>query len=652
MTTAIADDTRQAIKEEWSLFDRVARAPRFRTMREFAEEEIVLPNGPYRGMRFNGDRQPFAGLFLDAVDSGLWNRFAAVGPTQSGKTLVCYVIPILYHLFEMKETVICGVPDMNVAADKWREDIKPVIDASRYSDQIRKTGKGSRGGEFISIQFTDGQTLRFMSGSARDQARAAYTARVVAITEVDKFAAASEGSEETDKVTQLEARTDAFDLDCRIYMECTATIEEGRIWEEYDAGTKSQIVVQCPYCREWVTPERDHFKGWQEAESDVEAGEKARFYCPACATALTADDRRLMNAPGRLLHKGQAISKRGRVTGDLPKTRTLGFRWGAFNNLFASTEKIAAREFKASRREDEELGERELCQYVWAQPYKPPELAMTPLDWKKLAKRTEQLAKGVMPQEHEHLAVGIDPGEHQSHWAAVSCDAQMTPHVVEYGVLDVPSRDMDIEAALTGTLLQFLSVCAAGWRHGPSDLVVPGQVWIDAGHQWKTEVIYKLYRRVGSPVMPTKGRGAGETSDGPHVSRTEYRTPKRLTREIREIGHHYHISLLPKRTHLCHVNADYWVNWVHTRLALPRDAPGAMTFFAAPWNEHWSFTKQLTAQVLERKFVPEKGLVYYWNMKRVNNHWLDAVALACAGLHRAAAAKTKQAPAEWFKREK
>jgi hypothetical protein len=59
-----------------------------RTMREFAEQEIVILEGPFRGRRFRCHRQPYTGLWFDAVDSGRWSRYVATGPMQSGKTLV------------------------------------------------------------------------------------------------------------------------------------------------------------------------------------------------------------------------------------------------------------------------------------------------------------------------------------------------------------------------------------------------------------------------------------------------------------------------------------------------------------------------------------------------------------------------------------
>src|SRR5690554_5745324 len=101
------------------------RAPRARTMREFAEEEIILPDGPDKGERFVISRQPFSRLFFDEVDSARWSHIATTGPSQTGKSLIGFVIPGMYHLFERGETVICGLPSMDMAGDKWRENFLP-----------------------------------------------------------------------------------------------------------------------------------------------------------------------------------------------------------------------------------------------------------------------------------------------------------------------------------------------------------------------------------------------------------------------------------------------------------------------------------------------------------------------------------------------
>ena len=176
-------------------------------MRQFAEDEIVIPDGPFAGRRFRCDRQPYTGLWFDAVDTGRWSRCVATGPTQSGKTLSCFVIPLLHHLFEIGETVICGLPDMDMAADKWREDILPAIEQSRFRDVLPRQGGGSR---VESLQFANGATLKFMSGGVSDKSRAGFNSRVVVVTETDGMDRPGMTSRESDKIPQLEARTRAY----------------------------------------------------------------------------------------------------------------------------------------------------------------------------------------------------------------------------------------------------------------------------------------------------------------------------------------------------------------------------------------------------------------------------------------------------------
>ncbi|MCC7336838.1 MAG: phage terminase large subunit family protein [Pirellulaceae bacterium] len=268
-TTQIATPTRlpsMLLSERTALQDlrwflEQSKPRRLRTMRQFAEDEIVLPSGPFAGSRFRVHRQPYTGLWFDQVDSGQFSRFVATGPTQSGKTIACFVIPLLYHLFEYGETVICGLPDMDMATDKWREDLLPIIERSKYRDQLPKQGSGSRGGLVQSLQFRNGATLKFMSGGGGDKSRAAFTSRVVVITETDGRNEPGRNSRESDKISQLIARTRAFGHRSRIYMECTVSTETGRTWQEYTRGTCSHIVLPCPLCNAWVSPEREHLVG-------------------------------------------------------------------------------------------------------------------------------------------------------------------------------------------------------------------------------------------------------------------------------------------------------------------------------------------------------------------------------------------------------
>jgi phage terminase large subunit GpA-like protein len=133
--------------------------------------------------------------------------------------------------------------------------------------------------------------MRFMTAGGGDKQRAGYTSRVLGITETDGMDESGSESREADKIEQLEGRTLAYGSAKRIYLECTLSIETGRINQEITNGTNSRIARPCPYCGQYVSPEREHLVGWAEAESELEAADKAHWICPECVHPWTEEDR-------------------------------------------------------------------------------------------------------------------------------------------------------------------------------------------------------------------------------------------------------------------------------------------------------------------------------------------------------------------------
>lgn len=618
------------IHADLSWFLAQSRPQRLRTMREFAEAEIIIPSGPFEGRKFRCARQPFTGLWFAQIDSGRWSRCVATGPTQSGKTLSCFVIPILYHLFEIGETVICGLPDMDMAGDKWREDLLPVIERSRYRDLVPQQGGGSRGGRVESLTFTNGATLKFMSGGGSDKSRAGFTSRVVCVTETDGMDTPGGNSRESDKITQLEARTRAFGSRKRIYLECTVSTETGRTWQEYTQGTQSRIVMPCPYCKAWISPEREHLTGWQGAESELAARASGAFSCSSCGQIWSPEDRIQANAQVQLLHNGQTIENAGDyagvITGPIPQTDTLGFRWSAVHNLFLSPGELAGDEWRCARAPDEENAERAMRQFVWCLPVAPAKLLETQLSAHELSGRMSKLARGMVPETAKVLTVAVDLGKYLAHWIAVAWSPEAVGHVVDYGRHEIASEDLGVEQATLVMLREMREQVLAGWGPSGSKRHVPHYVFIDAGYM--TSVVYAFCRESGQRFIPSVGRGAAQQH------RQWYNRPTQTGSLVRHIGEGFHINWLPaERVYLAEVDADHWKSWVHERLRTPMDQPGAMSLFAAPAQEHLALAKHLTAEAKTEEFVAGKGVVVKWERMRRQNHWFDALYNACVAAH-------------------
>lgn len=612
---------------------RAARAPVLRSMQQFAEEEINVTNGPRKGP-FRVATQPFARLWFMAVALGLWNIHAACGPTQSGKTLVCFVIPTLYHLFEIEEDVICMVPKMEMAFDKWKKDILPVILKTRYADLLPTSGAGSKGGDFDSITFKNGITLKFMSGGGDDKTRAGYTARVVVITEVDGMDEAGKASREADKVTQVIARTLSFGDRFCVYMECTVSIDTGRITKEYRGGTESRIGLPCPHCRAHVTPEREHFLGWQGATNAIEAGLHAAFFCPDCGQEWTAEQRIDANQNCRLLHRDQTVNEAGEIIGEIPQTRTLGFRWTAANNLLVTPAFLGEGEYLASIAEDEENAEKERRQFFWVIPYKAEAWQQTPLDVQLIIHRVSNHAKGHVPAGTVKITVGCDLGKWLCHWFAIAWTADGSSQVIAYDTVEVKSQELDVKRALLIALREFRETMLSGFEVAADQPNrIPDKIFIDAGYL--DDVVYVFCRE----TEKTCGRRFM-----PSIGVAPYYKPKETNDAIKLIGEGYHIKWDPTvRLHVVIIDPNRWKSFVHERLTVPlvKDKPeqsvGAMLLHKALPNEHLGVAKHLTSERMEEEFIaghgPGKGLVKTWVKIRSHNHWLDAAYLACGAGH-------------------
>lgn len=607
------------------------RTPRLRTMREFAEAEIIIPTGPFAGLRYSCARQPYTRLWFDEVDSGRWRRMFATGPTQSGKTLTCAAIPLMYHLFEVGEDVIFAAPTVDIIRDKLLRDIFPVIRASRYRELMPRTGAGARGGksDLTFIEFRNGRVLRTMTGGGDDKSRSNYTSRVVIITEVDGLDERSETSREADKISQIEARTQAFGDRARIYGECTVSTEEGRTWREYTKGSESRIAIRCVHCRRYVTPEREHVVGWQSAEDEVAAGEGAHIACPNCGAEWMDEERVSANHVQLLIHRGQEIAPDGTITAQPPKTDTLGFRWNAANNLLVKTRDIAKKEWTAARSANEDNAEMELNQFWWAKPYRSPTKTLTELDPMVIVRRVSQDPRGRVPDGCSRLTLGIDVGLYLCHWTLIAWREYASPHVVEYGRIEVPTKELGEEKAILAALRGFRDVTLAqGWP-GPGGTMRPELVAVDAG--WNQEIVL-LFCGESPGFIATKGFGAKVKVAQRQVGhRTEAGW---IVRWAPPDSGYELLEHAGNKARMLEANADRWKTWLHARIQTPMGQPGALTLHhgTSP-NEHLSFGKHMTAEIKRETFEAGKGVIIYWEQKHHNNHFLDSTALACVAGH-------------------
>jgi phage terminase large subunit GpA-like protein len=630
---------------------RAAKPRARRSLAEFAEDEIVLPDGPFADTRFRIHRQPFVRFLFEELPK--WPRAAVVGCVQSGKTTCAFTIPLLYWLFELRWTVVAGVPQIQTARDKWLLEILPVIRKTRYRDLVPTSGAGSRGGTPESIEFSHGAALKFMSGMGGDIKRSSFTAAAAAVTEVDKMDTARAISRETDPIKQIRGRTLSYGDRARLILECTASFPTGRIWTTYTNGTASRLVAPCPSCGGWIEPGRADLIGWQEAENIHDARRLARFRCPDCQAEIDDAARHEAHQHLRLVHRGQEITPSGAITGKPEPTDCLGFRWTAWHNAFWTAGQIGANEWEARASTEEEAAEREVKQFWWAEPWEPEDTELNPLVEGQVRKRTCRLPRAVAPDDALTVTTGVDLGKFIGHYVSIAWTSQVG-YILDYGVQEFDADHLGSERATMVGLAELEQLLDTGYgRANGTGLVHPSQVWVDSGWAETQKAVYtftKTRQAASRACQWAACKGYGQLQ---HRDRS-YRQPTKKTRDVREIGQDWHlVRLIQPRVSLIHVNADAYKLKAHEGLRLPPTEAGALVLFMAPENEHRRFEKHVRAEVAEEIEVPGRGVAITFKRIRRANHYLDALALAIAAGQRAASrtAETRgdgSGPAEWF----
>jgi phage terminase large subunit GpA-like protein len=638
-------------------FATAARPRVVRGHQEFAESEIWVTNGPHPDDYFRCENQPISRLLFDELDRG-WPRVVATGPSQSGKTLNMFVIPLLRAVYELREDVIVGVPEADMAAAKWEKDIEPsLIQSPNLQHLIPKKGAGSKGGSVKdSIKLGNGVSIKIMTRGSSDAGKAGFTSRYVFATEAAAWSTSTGNSAESSPFEQLEARQRSHRRsERRMMLEGTLTDRWSLPWtlkagDEPDGppiSTDSRIMCKCPHCPKWVMPEREHLSGWQGAANERAAEDLAAFCCPKCGAMFTEAERILMNRQALLVHHGQKIS-RGKVVGDLPPVSTLFFRYNGFNNLFTPQSDLGVDEWLASQRDpDSEEGdsaEKKLSQFVHALPYEPKSFTGANLTRPQVRTRVSLLRENELPADTKFLTMGIDPGKSaKTAWfQSIAARSNKTFAVPTYSNFDLDVSG-SVEIGLRDALDRIRDqVVEPGLMQGDGTRKEYDRVGVDIG--WQTETVSDFIRDSNEAAgrelfIGTRGRGKSV------LDARNYSHPKRKGGMIKLVSEarYYIEENFRRRLREVTYDADHWKLQYQRHFAakLVTDEetgevigpPGAITLFSSlnP-KRHDTIAKHITSERQKSVRKAGKGITTIWDVTGAN-HELDAGSIAIVMAH-------------------
>jgi hypothetical protein len=633
------------LRRETQRFCRRARGHRMRSRVDFACQEIVLPEGPHEGERWRPDFQPYAYHVLYLMDTLGFRKYRGTGCVQSGKTFTLDVIPTLWHLFERKENVIFGLPEMDMAETKWVEEFSPVFDSNPWLARLLpRSGRGSKGGFGTLIKFRNGTTLKFMGGSGKDSRRSGATAPVVIKTEVDRYDVAAEGSREAPPVEQMEARTEAFDDLSFSYEECTVTTEDGRIWTELQRGTATELYSQCRSCGAWQLPDRESLHGIDDAPDVLAAAAAGRFVCKSCGVIWEERDRQEMIRLDRLVpvHRGQTIRADGDgrpiVEGPLPATDTFSIRWNEFLNRFHKTSTVAREEWGALYARHPEEKDLKRRQFAWAMPAIPKEFTPIPLTLADVYNRGGDSNLGVVPPETKWLTRGVDIRATELHyiaraWQQLGPD-QWCSSIVDIGLIPVRSKELGVREALLEAMTTLRDQKNL-YRDADGQPHVVNLSLVDAS--WMEDVVFGFMLDLRERHVPgwlgVMGRGQSEPP-----GRGSYVEPQNVDPVRGPVlwkGEQCHIRNSNRfAIPFVMANSDHWKFFVRTGYSTPRGLNGAIANFNAITKDEkkllHEYGKQTIVERMIQKRVARRGVVeVFVNEADSPNHYGDCDYYSC-----------------------
>lgn len=621
---------------------RLGRSTPPRTFRQWVESELIIPDGPHKGERFRIERQPAIGLWIDAVDDPQWQDMVFTAVTQYGKSLFGYVSPTLYHACELGQSLGFCVPFADMADNKWQADVRPVMESSPNLRRMLPTrGSGSGGGKVRDmIQLANGAILKIFSAGADDTGKAGFTTPTLAITEAAGFSQAGGTSVEADPLRQVRGRQRSYKRHKRrTYIEGTLTVAGELPWSLRDASTRSVIVSPCPHCRDYIAPDREHFVGWQNARSEIVAANKAHWICPKCERPISEDQRFRSLAHAVLLHAGQTIDRRGKVTGPQPESTRLWYHAKPWVNCLLGAADIATDEWLAAQIPEDtperELSDKELSQFVWSRIYTPPrhdeEIEITR---DGVAARRTEIARGQLPPDTQLVATGIDLGDRTGWYLSLAARADGRLFVPDYGSFDVPSDRVHPTAAIRAALHDQLEYLRAGYPIIGGGAMRSQAIWIDSGHReeatWQFTREAQDRQRLTQWIMAARGRGESQ------MDSRKYTCPTKRGGTVRKIADDrtWYIQWMPApRVFEIHWDADRYKWYAQHAMSIDVDQPGSISLFAGPEKIHRTLSRHLCNERLIHEVVPGKGERRRWYRSGAN-HLLDCLAAAYAALCR------------------
>lgn len=322
-------------------------------------------------------------------------------------------------------------------------------------------------------------------------------------------------------------------------------------------------------------------------------------------------DRYGRNATQFFLDNQQQMELGGELLSDNFKVKVLADGWQTVHSPWQEVFNfICDKSFEA------------FCTEYQNDPPEEEQIEGTQLTAAKVLSRIAKTGQREAPVGTGYDVIGIDLGKYASHWAHTSwSETGCIGTVTDYGIVETAGLDSGSDAtAIEHALVAALEV----WAEDVRDTFSPQLVLVDSGN-WR-DAAYAFCRRMGRPFFPAKGWEQGRRFAMPR-ERTTQKIPY----------HECYAAYQPEHdVWLYHMQGEYWKEWLQARFLQQtyRDlerVPGSLALFdpCGDNRRHLSFSQHMVAE--EAQLIPKDGkqMQRRWFVRNRNNHYLDAMAMAC-----------------------
>lgn len=560
----------------WSDAERAAwRVSTYKTLSEWAEANVVLPEASTEPGPLNLSRTPYLRDILNAISTPWVEEVTFPAGAQIGKTTL-EIILTCWNLEHYRLPALFVMGRDTDAITLCRDRVKPTILASPNLARLVKSVSRDLKQQEVHLQGVD--SYFDTAGSAA--ALASKPIGVVCFDETHLYPASVEG--EGDPIQNGRVRTSNFP-GRKIIKTSTMTDPFSLIWREYQNGTMRVWMQPCPHCGTFFAYKFAQIKFPKgERDPDYVRTERMAWYeCEHCGNKIPEEKK------DTILHDGAFYTDK-----KLPKRPShesflvsgVASPWRSFSSVaayFLETQKesdAAQRAEKLRSFHNLILGENFVDR-------------LQVMDTKRKEITTAGVARGTVPNECQMLTGGVDwHGEKKGlYWQVWGWAGGGESYLVDYG--NVFSIE-ELEAALFEKKWQSADKKREFMLMGGADM------------GYAAQIVYRWTRKLFPRFRPTKGDGNPDAVPF-RDSRIEY---KEGAKKI----------LLGNFTRL-HINVNYYKD------ALARDLEEGRVHWCNPLDE-WVL-EHLEAEV---KIRDKNKLVWRPKYESIPNHGLDCRVIAHA----------------------